>query len=138
MFKKTITYKDWNGEERTEDFRFNLSKTDIQLLNASMPGGLFNYMKTIYDAKDIPKMMEFFVELIMKAYGEISPDGRRFVKDKEVSKAFQETVAFDEIFQWLFNEKGAINEFLLKTVPVELSEELEKTLAETKSLAPAS
>lgn len=138
MFKKTITYKDWNGEERTEDFRFNLSKTDIQLLNASMPGGLFNYMKTIYDAKDIPKMMEFFVELIMKAYGEISPDGRRFVKSEEVSKAFQETVAFDEIFQWLFNEKGAINEFLLKTVPVELSTELENVLAETKSLAPAS
>lgn len=134
MFKKSLTYKDWNGVERTEEFRFNLSKTDIQLLNAKHPGGLFNYMKSCYDAMDVPKMMDFFVMLIMESYGVVSEDGRRFEKSPELSKAFQETRAFDEIFQWLYNEKGAINEFLTKVVPDDLASKVSEALNDAKSL----
>lgn len=134
MFKKSLTYKDWNGVERTEEFRFNLSKTDIQLLNAKHPGGLFNYMKSCYEAMDVPKMMDFFVMLIMESYGVVSEDGRRFEKSPELSKAFQETKAFDEIFQWLYNEKGAINEFLTKVVPDDLASKVTEALNDAKSL----
>lgn len=135
MFKKTLTYKDWNGVERTEEFRFNLSKTDIQLLDARHPGGLFNYMKSCYEAMDIPKMMDFFVMLIMESYGVVSEDGRRFEKSPELSKAFKETRAFDEIFQWLYNEKGAVNEFLVKVMPEELASNFSDALNNTKSLS---
>ncbi len=134
MFKKSLTYKDWNGVERTEEFRFNLSKTDIQLLNAKHPGGLFNYMKSCYEAMDVPKMMDFFVMLIMESYGVVSEDGRRFEKSPELSKAFSETRAFDEIFQWLYNEKGAINEFLTKVVPDDLASKVSEALNDAKSL----
>ena len=134
MFKKSLTYKDWNGVERTEEFRFNLSKTDIQLLNAKHPGGLFNYMKSCYEAMDVPKMMDFFVMLIMESYGVVSEDGRRFEKSPELSKAFSETRAFDEIFQWLYNEKGAINEFLMNVVPDDLASKVSEALNDAKSL----
>ena len=134
MFKKSLTYKDWNGVERTEEFRFNLSKTDIQLLDAKHPGGLFNYMKSCYEAMDVPKMMDFFVMLIMESYGVVSEDGRRFEKSPELSKAFSETRAFDEIFQWLYNEKGAVNEFLVKVMPEDLSSKISEALNDAKSL----
>ena len=29
MLKKTITYTDYNGNSRTEDFYFNLTKTEL-------------------------------------------------------------------------------------------------------------
>lgn len=137
MFKKTITYKDWNGVERTEEFRFNLSKTDIQLMDAKVPGGMFNYMKSCYDAMDIPKMMEFFENLILTSYGEVSQDGRRFVKDKELSKAFKETPAFDIIFQWLYNEKGAIAQFLVEVVPEDLAVKVREALKDADKMLPA-
>ena len=125
MFKKTITYKDWNGVERTEEFRFHLSKTELQLLHASTPGGLFNYMKACYEAMDVPKMMEFFEQLILKAYGEVSQDGRRFEKkDGELAAAFKETAAWDIIFQWLYNEPGALKEFLIQTLPEDVRDQI--------------
>lgn len=125
MFKKTITYKDWNGMERTEEFRFHLSKTELQLLNSQTPGGLFNYMKTCYEAMDIPKMMNFFEQLILKAYGEVSQDGRRFEKkDGELAAAFKETAAWDIMFQWLYNEPGALKEFLVQTLPEDVREQV--------------
>ena len=130
MFKKTITYKDWNGVERTEEFRFHLSRTELELLNARTPGGLFNYMKSCYDAMDIPKMTDFFVNLILKSYGEVSQDGRRFMKKdaegNDLAEAFAETPAFDVIFQWLYNEKGAIKEFMVGTFP----EDVRQTIIE--------
>ena len=35
MLKKTITYTDYNGSERTEDFYFNLSKAEIMEMELS-------------------------------------------------------------------------------------------------------
>ena len=40
MLKKTITYNDYNGVERTEDFYFNLSKAEILEMEMGTSGGL--------------------------------------------------------------------------------------------------
>ena len=140
MFKKSITYTDWNGDERTEEFRFHLSKTELQLLHTKTPGGLFNYMKACYEARDVPKMVEFFENLILKSYGEVSQDGRRFMKKDaeghELSEAFRETPAFDAIFQWLYNEKGALKEFLVQTLPEDVREQVNEAFDEAQALPP--
>ena len=40
MLKKTITYTDYNGNERTEDFYFNLTKAEVVEMEMSTSGGL--------------------------------------------------------------------------------------------------
>lgn len=117
MLKKTITYTDYNGIERTEDFYFNLSKAEVTEMELSMDGGLTHMLETIIAAKDGAKIMATFKDIILKAYGEKSPDGRRFIKSKEISEAFSQTEAYSEIFMELALNEQAATQFVNGIIP---------------------
>lgn len=108
MIKKTVTYVDYNGVERTEDFYFNLSKAEVAEMELSVEGGFSKMLEEIVASKDNVKIVSLFKQMVLKAYGEKSADGRRFVKSEEISKAFSETEAYSEIFMSLaLNESEA-------------------------------
>lgn len=108
MIKKTVTYVDYNGVERTEDFYFNLSKAEIAEMEMSVEGGFSKMLEEIVASKDNVKIVSLFKQMVLKAYGEKSADGRRFMKSEEISKAFSETEAYSEIFMSLaLNENEA-------------------------------
>ena len=123
MLKKTVTYTDFNGVERTEDFYFNLSTTELQEIESSIPGGMSAKLAAIQAAKDVDEVMKFFKFILMKAYGEKSTDGRRLMKeDGKLAKAFVETPAYDIIFQELFASEGnTLKDFLLGIVPSDIA-----------------
>ena len=79
MLKKTITYTDYNDNERTEDFYFNLSKAEVTEMELSTTGGLAEMIQKIVTTQDGPKLVKIFKDLVLAAYGEKSPDGRRFI-----------------------------------------------------------
>ena len=109
MLKKTITYTDYNEVERTEDFYFNLSKAELAEMELSVDGGFAEMAKKIADTKNAPELVKLFKELILKAYGEKSADGRRFMKSEEITKEFAETEAYVNLFMELAtDEKAAI------------------------------
>ena len=83
MIKKTITYVDYNDVERTEDFYFNLSKAELMEIEMSTSGGLVEMINRIVSAQDAPAIIKVFKDLILKAYGVKSLDGKRFEKSKE-------------------------------------------------------
>ena len=87
MLKKTIEYTDFNGEERKEDFYFNLTTAEIMEMEMGVAGGFSEMTQRIVDAKDVPSIIKIFKELILKAYGEKSPDGKRFIKSEELSNS---------------------------------------------------
>jgi hypothetical protein len=107
MLKKTITYTNYNGEEVKEDFYFNLNETEVIVAEIKHPGGLRNFLQRIVDAKDGAAIMQYVEEFIAISYGEKSPDGRRFVKSAELSKAFMETEAYNKLFLELVASEGA-------------------------------
>ena len=74
MFKKTITYLDYNGQERTEDFYFNLSKSEMIMLESTTPGGYVAMLQRIIDSKDNTALMKTFTDLIKMSYGVKSDD----------------------------------------------------------------
>ena len=49
MFIKTINYKDFDGNERSEDFYFNLTQSEILKLETSLNGGLTSYMSLMVE-----------------------------------------------------------------------------------------
>lgn len=117
MLKKTITYTDYNGTSRTEDFYFNLSKAETLEMELGVNGGLTNYLQKILAAQDAPTIIKIFKELVLKAYGEKSADGRRFIKSDEMAKAFSETEAYSQLYMELaFNDASAA-EFINGIVP---------------------
>lgn len=127
MLKKTITYTDYNGVEKKEDFYFNLTKAEVVEMELTTTGGLAEAITKIVDAKDIPAIVKIFKDLILKAYGEKSADGKRFVKSKELSEAFAQTEAYSELFMELATDADAAAKFVNGITPVEIpADQLEK------------
>ena len=101
MIKQTITYVDFEGVERTEDFHFHLSEAELTEMEVSEKGGFRKTIEAIVAAKDEKELIRIFKSVLVKSYGEKSMDGRRFVKSEELSKAFTETNAYSQLFMKL-------------------------------------
>lgn len=117
MYKKTIKYVDYNGTERVEDFRFNLNESEIMEMEASLNGGLTQYMERIVAEQDTNQIMEVFKNIIMKAYGVKSLDGKRFEKSDEISRAFVQTEAYNVLFMELLRDAQSASDFMNGIVP---------------------
>ena len=117
MLKKTFTYVDFNGVERTEDHYFNLSKAELMEMELSTTGGLAEMINKIVAAQDAPAIVKIFKDLVLKAYGQKSADGRRFIKSKELSDEFSQTEAYSQLFMELATDAEAAAAFVNGIVP---------------------
>lgn len=128
MLKKTITFVDYNGNTRTEDFYFNLTKTELMKMEMSTTGGLGEMVQRIIAAQDTPALIKIFEDLILKAYGVKSLDGKRFEKSVQLSEAFAQTEAYDQLFMELATDADAAAKFINGIVPADMAKELPKQL----------
>lgn len=124
MYKKTVTYEDYKGNTRTEDFYFNLNKAELVELELSTKGGLTVTMDRIIAAQDNPTLFKIFKDLVSKSYGVLSDDGRKFVKNQEVLDDFMQTEAYSIIFSELATNAEAAAEFFNNVIPQNLAKEL--------------
>ena len=124
MLKKTIAYTDYNGVERKEDFYFNLSKAEIMEMEMSTSGGLTEMISKIVAAQDTPAIIKLFKDLVLKAYGEKTLDGKRFVKIDEngipLARAFSQTEAYSVLFMELATDAEKASEFVNGIVPADV------------------
>ena len=124
MLKKIITYTDYNGVERTEPFYFNLSKAELMEMELGVTGGMTEMLDKIIAAKDAPSLMKTFKEMIMKAYGIKSDDGKRLIKSEELSIAFTQTEAYSVLFMELITDDKAAADFVNGIIPNEIQAEV--------------
>lgn len=121
MLKKTIKYVDCNEIEREEDFYFNLTEAELMEMEYGTTGGFSEMIKKIIAAQDTPTIMKIFKELLLKAYGEKSPDGKRFVKSEELSTAFSQTEAYSKLFMELATNDVKAADFVNGIIPKSVS-----------------
>lgn len=112
MYKKTIKYTDYNGKERIEDFYFNFSKSELMELEFSTEKGLSETVKDLVETNNVYELMKIFKELILKAYGKKSEDGRRFIKSEELRNEFAQTEAYSQLFIELANDEKEAEAFV--------------------------
>ena len=117
MLKKTITYTDYDGNSRTEDFYFNLSKAEVMEMELGTTGGMTKMLEKIVAEQDSKRIVETFKTIILKAYGEKSPDGKRFVKNDEIRDAFEQTEAYSELFMELATNAESASAFINGITP---------------------
>lgn len=129
MLKKTITYNDYNDVERTEDFYFNLSKAEIMEMEMGTTGGLAEMINKIVQTQDAPAIIKVFKDLILKAYGERSADGKRFEKKNgALAEAFAETEAYSQLFMELATDADAAARFVNGIIPRDMQQDVQKQL----------
>lgn len=126
MLKKTITYTDYNGNSRTEDFYFNLNDAELAEMVVSVDGGLTAMIQRIVAAQDGKQIIATFKDIVLRAYGEKSPDGRRFIKSQELQDAFSQTEAYVKLFMELSTDHDAAAVFINGIIPHPKSGEGEK------------
>ena len=129
MIKKTVTYIDFNGNERTEDFYFNLTQFELAELDlgvSGVGGGLLGLLKQIVREKDQRRIVEYFKKIVLMSYGEKSVDGRRFTKSEEIRNGFAPTQAFSKIYMELAQDADAAAAFVNGIMPEEVVEEAKK------------
>lgn len=117
MLKKVIKYTDYNGTVREEPFYFNLTQAEVTELEVSVEGGLVEMINRIVAAQNGRQIIDTFKDIILKAYGEKSPDGRRFIKNQEVRDAFAQTEAYSQLFMELATNAQAASEFVNGIIP---------------------
>ena len=135
MLKKTITYTDYNGVERTEDFYFYLSKADLMEMEMGTTGGFAEMIQKVVNAQDAPAIIKIFKDLILKAYGEKSADGKRFIKNDELREAFSQTEAYSQLFMELATDSDAAAKFVNGIMPADVSEKSQNNAETNKFLA---
>lgn len=126
MIKETITYVDYDGNKRTEDHYFNLSKAELTELQMSKKGGFHSYLTRIMSSNDTPEIMSVFKEIITMSYGRKSDDGRRFIKNDELLEDFLQSEAYTEFLMKIIGEEGEAAKFINGLMPSDLMSEIEK------------
>ena len=127
MLKKTITFEDFDGNERTEDFYFNLTEAELTDLELSVSGGFGSLIDKITKTQDVPEIMKIFKQIIKLAYGIKSPDGRRFEKSEAIYNDFAQTNAFSQLYMELASDEQKASDFINGILP-------KKILEQTKSI----
>lgn len=117
MLKKTITYTDFNGLERTEDFYFNLTEAEALEMNMSINGGFAAWVRKVVDAQDHATLVKIFKDFILKTYGEKSLDGKRFIKNDVLSTEFSQTGAYVKLYMELATDDKAAAAFVNGVMP---------------------
>ena len=124
MLKKTIKYEDYNGTQREEDFYFNLTKAELMEMEMGTTGGLAEMIDNVVKAQNAPSIIKIFKDLVLKAYGEKSPDGKRFIKVNDagipLSIGFSQTEAYSQLFMELATDAKAASDFVNGIIPANM------------------
>ena len=111
MLKKSVTYVDFNGEEKTDILYFNLNEPEIFRLEVQFEGGLRNYVENITEESKFEDIMNLFEKIIMASYGEKSSDGRHFDKSPEMAARFSNSAAYAKLFMDLVESNESASDF---------------------------
>ena len=121
MLKKVIEYTDYNDTVRKETFYFNMSKAELMEQEMGVSGGYSEMVQRITEAQDMPTLMKLIRETVLKAYGEKSADGKRFIKSPELSEAFSQTEAYSSLMMELLTDAEAAAQFVIGIMPADLA-----------------
>lgn len=129
MYKETIKYTDYDDNEREEDFYFNLNKAELTEMQMSTEGGLEKRIQKIVSSQNGKEIMALFKEIILKAYGVKSDDGKRFIKNQEIRDEFEQSEAYSELFMKLVTDADAAQKFINGIIPKDIANQIKENPA---------
>jgi hypothetical protein len=121
MLKREITFEDFDGNVQTEVFYFNMSKAELIEMEVEKKEGFVDWIKQIVETEDRKAMIGAFKDIVLRAYGVKSDDGKRFIKTPEVALEFSQTNAYSALFMELATDDGAAATFINGIMPKDLA-----------------
>lgn len=133
MFERKFKFEGFDGKMYEDTWGFYLSKADLLEIQLGTFVGLDALMKRLIETKNGKEIMAIVKEIILKAVGHTSPDGRKFLRNDELRDEFQQTDAYSQLFSELVTDPEKVLDFIFGAVPKEIGEKMreerEKELA---------
>lgn len=137
MFTKKITFTDYDGNMRTEEFYFHLNKAEIiKWLTTTGDYTLDKVLERLARERNGKKIMDIFEDLIKRSYGQKSLDGRKFVKSEDVWNDFYQTEAYSVLFTELVTDAKKAADFVNNIIPKDIAGEITKIVEENPDAIP--
>lgn len=133
MVKRKVTYRDFDGEERTDVFYFNLTEAELTEIELEYDGDMSNKLQIMRENRDGRGMFSLITNLILRAYGEKTSDGKRFVKNTEMREAFAASEAYSELLKGLLEDENKLTAFIAAIMPEDIRTKIEENLSEKKA-----
>lgn len=122
MLTKAITYVDYNGNKKTKNFYFNLTKTELAKMELLNKAGMEETIKAMINEDDREKIIGLFESIVLGAVGEKSADGEHFVKSDQIRQDFVNHPAYDVLFMELISDSKSMANFINAVVPVDIAD----------------
>lgn len=121
MYKETIKYTDFDGNEQSVVAYFNISKSELSKENLRLSNGLYDYLKRIVASRDRVEINKYFEKIVDMSYG-IRLDNNHFKKSEEILNDFKSSAAYDEWFFKLTTDEEYASKFINAVLPKEISD----------------
>ena len=131
MLTKAITYTDYNGNKKTKNFYFNLTRTELAKMELTNKAGMEETIKQMINEDDREKIINLFETLVLGSVGEKSADGERFEKSDKIRQDFVNHPAYDILFMELISDSKSMSDFINAILPSDLAE---ATKSNTKTI----
>src|SRR5580765_4280790 len=127
MLKREIEFEDFNGVKTTEVFYFNISKPELIEMEVEYDQGFGQFLQDIVEAKNNKELIKHFKAIVLKAYGQKSEDGKRFIKSDQLREEFSQTAAYEALFMELATDDNAASNFLMAVLPKDMVAQIPST-----------
>lgn len=132
MYKKTVEYVDFSGNERRKTLYFVITESNqIRMMMNEMEmevedgnidpdkvrSGLQARINGVMDRGKGSEMLELFDWLMSYAYGEIEDDGEAFVQSLEIYEKWKNTASHNKFFTELMNDTQMMIDFTNGILP---------------------
>lgn len=135
MFKKTINFENFDGDQCSQDFYFHMSKAEL-LEMAADGKSMMERLQRIIDANDGRAIISEFTSIIRAAAGVRSEDGARFIKTDLAKSALMDSPAFDELLMELATDAEAATAFIKQLIPEKMQKEMMDQIKKQKEASP--
>lgn len=128
MYQKAITYENYNGEKKTKNFYFNLSRSEIAKMHLTTDGGLDQLIKKMVESGSSKEIFDYFENFVLSCYGEKSADGEEFIKNDEVREKFKNHPAYDVLFmEFIEGGDKAMSDFINAVLPRDMQDAMKNS-----------
>ena len=124
MIKQDITYTNFEGEQETETLYFHLNKVELMEMQVSEKRGLAQYITDIQKAENNKEIFRLFKEIVLRAYGERSDDGKKFIKNERLREEFEGSLAYEELMVKIVTEADFAAKFVNGIMPAGMADQI--------------
>lgn len=117
MITREVTYTDYNGDEQTEKYYFDLTVPEMLELSFSSAGDIQSTLERLSNSRKVGEIFNIIQTLIFKSVGVKSDDGKRFVKNEEVLNDFKQSRGYESFLMKMMQDTDYASKFIEQLIP---------------------